>query len=282
VLGLTTVVAWPIINVLIKENFFVNLQTSFESLLFNLNIENLFTNVDAVIKNFCEIVSKSGLVVQSILCGIMMIVLFVFLEGYMSLAVHESTNGYMSSLTKYAFTNSYVSNFGRATLLNLARLITTVPISLIILIGCYLFASKLYEQIGVIAIILAFLILTILLAVKSTIFSGWKPALIIHNNSVFVSLKRGFVAVSRRFFRTLSNYIILVVLSMVLNLFAVTLTAGVGLLVSVPLTTLLFVLSNQVMYYEAMGMRFYVDSDHIISTKKLEQQDKFAKVKNII
>ena len=76
VLGLTTVVAWPIINVLIKENFFVNLQTSLESLLFNLNLENLFVSIDTIIKNFYHIVLQNGYLTQTIICGVVVTIIF--------------------------------------------------------------------------------------------------------------------------------------------------------------------------------------------------------------
>ena len=39
---------------------------------------------------------------------------------------------------------------------------------------------------------------------------------------------------------------------------------------------------GEVMYFESLGMRFYVDAEHIVSPKKLEQQDSFSKVKDII
>lgn len=282
VLGLTTVIAWPIINTLIKENFFVNLQSSFESILFNLNLENLFVEVDRNIKNLANIITSNGYTLLFILCGIFDIIVFSFLEGYSNMAVHESVNGYMSSLTKYGYTNSYILNFGRASVLNLARLITVIPLNIAIWGGVYFITSKLYRTVGIFAIVICFMLLILLLSVKDTIFSGWIPALVIHNESLFVALKQGFVAVFKRFFKTLSNYVVLLTAMFLVNLLAITLTAGVGLFITLPLTTLLYVISNQVMYYEAMGMRFYIDSEHIISPKKLEQQDKFAKVKDII
>ncbi|MGN1222213.1 MAG: hypothetical protein ACI4TT_03170, partial [Christensenellales bacterium] len=93
VLGLTTVVAWPIINVLIKENFFVNLQTSFESLLFNLNLENLFLCVDNIIKNLYQIVLDNGYLTQTVLSVIFVAVIFAFLDGYAKVSISESCNG---------------------------------------------------------------------------------------------------------------------------------------------------------------------------------------------
>ena len=67
-----------------------------------------------------------------------------------------------------------------------------------------------------------------------------------------------------------------------LNLLALALTAGVALLVTLPLTTLMTAILGEVMYFETLGMRYYVDSEHIISPKKLEERDSFEKLRDII
>ena len=282
VFGLTTVIAWPIINVLIKNNFFVNSQTLFEDLLFNLNLEKFFVRVDDVVKNFVDIVAESGYMTQTVLCIIANVIMFSFLDGYAQIAVSNSCNGYMSSLTKYAFTNSYVSNFGKSTIYNLTSLIAVVPLNLLIGVGVYLFASNLYANLGVFAVILAIFLLILLSALKKAIYSCWKPAIIVHNKSVFASLKKSIEVVFNNFFQTISTYLVLVVCAFILNLFAFTFTAGVGMLITLPFTTLMFVIADQVTFYEAMGMRYYVDNERIIAPKKLEQKDKIAKVKYII
>ena len=80
VLGLTTVVGWPIINVLIKDNFFVNLQNSFEGMLFNLSFENLFVVIDSTFGNLVSIISNHNLAIQAILCGVFVLLIISFLE----------------------------------------------------------------------------------------------------------------------------------------------------------------------------------------------------------
>ena len=180
------------------------------------------------------------------------------------------------------FLNSYILNFGKATMLGLAKLITLLPLNVLVWVGIYTFASKLYASIGVFAIILALFMLLVFVALKNTFFSGWVPASIVHGESVFKSLKMGFKAVLHNFFRVYSNYLIATLAMFMINIFAFAFTAGVGLLVTIPLTSLLFVILGQVMYFEALGMRYYVDSEHIISPKKLEERDSFDKVKDII
>ena len=282
VLGLTTVIAWPIINVLIKDNFFVNLQNSFEKMIFNLNFEKIFLGLDEIFKNFVSIISNHGLMVQTILFGIFAMFLFSMLETYLKVAVNQNVYGYMSSLTKYGFTNSLVANFGKATVLGLAQSITILPVNLLVWFGAYFMASALYAKIGVVAIVITLFLLIVMLALKETIFSGWIPAMIIHGEPVFKSLKRGICAVIKRFFRTLSSFLIATLSLFVINVFAIIFTAGAGILITLPITTLVLSIIGEVMYFESLGMRFYVDAEHIVSPKKLEQQDSFSKVKDII
>ena len=282
VLGLTTVIAWPIISVLIKDNFFVNLQKSFEEMLFNLNFEKLFVTIDKVFKNFAEIISNHNLVLQTILCLIFVVMLISFLEEFASLSLHQCVGGYMSSLTKYGFTNSYVSNFGRAALLAFSKLATTLPLNLLIWLGAYFMASTLYAKIGVFAIILTFFVLILAVSLKHTVFCGWKPAYMIHDADVFVALKKGILTICKRFFKTLSEFLVLTLSAIILNVFALTFTAGVGLLFTLPLTTLMIVILEEVVYRDSLGMRYYVDNEHFVTPKKLEQRDSFAKMKDII
>ena len=282
VLGLTTVISWPIINALIKNNFFVNLQGSFESMLFTLNFEKLFSSIDSVLKDFWNIIVTNGLVVQTIINASLLVILVSFLEQYANVALNQCVYGYMSSLTKYGFTNSYILNFGKATVLGIAKLVIILPLNILVWLGAYLMASNLYAKIGVFAIILTFFLLIVVVAIKNTFFAGWVPASIVHGESTLKSLKMGFSAVKRNFFKKYSSYLILTLAVFMVNIFAFAFTAAVGLLVTLPLTTLLFVIMGQVMYFETLGMRYYTDAEHIISPKKLEERDSFEKVKDII
>ena len=188
----------------------------------------------------------------------------------------------MSSLTKYSFTNCYVSNFGKSTVLALSKLITSLPLNLFIWLGAYFLASTLYPKIGVLAIVLTFFLLILFVSLKHTVFCGWKPAYLIHDEKVFVALKMGVKSSFKRFFRTLSGFLVLIISLFIINIFALTLTVGVGLLVTLPLTTILIAILEEVVYREVLGMRYYVDAEHIITPKKLEQQDRFSKIKDII
>lgn len=282
VLGLTTVFAWNIIEALIKDNFFVNLQNSFKELAFNLDFSKLFLTVDSTVSGLVDIIKNGNFIVQAILCVAFAIFFCAFFEAHGKMALHIGINGYMNSMVQYGFANSFVANFGKASLYALAFMITELPITLAIVFGVYFFASGLLSSLGMFAILLACILLVLLLSVKKTFFSCWLPAIAVNGEGVFKSLAKGVKAVSKAFCKALLSFAVFTTLGVVFSLFSVTFTFGIGLVLVMPLWTLIDATLGQVVYYESYGMRYYVDSDEIISPKKLEQQDKFAKVKDII
>lgn len=282
VLGLTTVASYNIIVTLIKENFFVNLQTNFKDLAFNLDITKIFNAINLTFKDFSNIVYSNQLVVQSILCLICVIFVISFFEVLSRVSLHNNANGYMNSMVQFGFANSYVSNFGKSVLYWLVYIITELPITLAILAGAYLFASKLSVVLGFWSVLLAVVIIIVCFAIKKMIFGGWIPSLIINGKKVFRSFIYGLKANFKNFIKVFLIYLFFESLGVLLTIFSLTLTFGVGLFIVMPLWTLEEILVAQVAYYESYGMRYYVDSEEIITPKRLEQQDKFAKVKDII
>lgn len=282
VLGLTTIASWNIIETLIKENFFVNLQTNFKNLAFNLDFSKIFAAIDATFKDFGNIVSANGLAIQAVVCLVLAILLCSFFEAHGKLALHTNINGYMNSMVQYGFANSFVSSFGRSCLHWLVYIITELPIILAIYVGAYFFASRLNGALGNWSVIIATILLILFISIKNVIFGGWLPALVVNEKKVFKSMADGIKAFVKNFVSVGLCYLLFISLGILLTMFSLTLTFGIGLLVVLPLWTLEETIVSQVAYYEAFGMRYYVDSNEVITPKRLEQQDKFAKVKDII
>lgn len=282
VLGLTTVASWNIIETLIKENFFVNLQENFKSLAFSLDFSKVFVAINATFKDFANIVSANGLVVQTIVCVVLVVLLCSFFEVHGKAALHTNINGYMNSMVQYGFANSYVSSFGRSCLHWLVYIITELPITLAMYVGAYLFASTLSTSIGAWSVLLGIALLVVGLSIKNVIFGGWLPAIVVNQKRIVKSMADGIKALCKSFVKVLFCYVLFVSLGITLTMFSLTFTVGIGLLLVLPLWTVEEAIVAQVSYYEAYGMRYYVDSNEVITPKRLEQQDKFANVKDII
>ena len=59
-------------------------------------------------------------------------------------------------------------------------------------------------------------------------------------------------------------------------------TFGASLLLTLPISSLTINIFGMVVFYSSQGMRFYVDSENVITTKKMEETDAFSKLKFIV
>ena len=130
--------------------------------------------------------------------------------------------------------------------------------------------------------IVALLYFILILSLKQTLLVGVETSLVVNNCSLGQAIKNNFKAVSKKFVSIFSNILIISVLLLVMNMFAVFFTFGIALLITIPLSVLTLLIFKNVAYYECTGMRYYADSQTIMMPKKLEEQDKFSKVIDII
>ncbi|MGD9901007.1 MAG: hypothetical protein AB7S44_00525 [Spirochaetales bacterium] len=287
VFSLATVVALPLINVLNANNFFIDLKDTLSTFMLNLDFNIILLSISSIVNLFVSVIAANlGAVIYSLI-GVFLIIIVLggFLNGLSELAVTDTLNGYMSSNANFSFLNSYIKNFGKSLKLQLAKLAINLPINLIITYLIYLTLPLLYSSdyfVLLLAPLIVITLSTVLIALNITVFSGVIPAITVHNCGVFEGYRRGFKAVSRRFFKTLSNSIVIVFTILIVNAFVTIITAGAGLIITLPSSTFLLAIFGMVMYYGSMGMRYYVDPETILSPKKLEEQDKMRYTKFVI
>ena len=218
---------------------------------------------------------------------IVMLMLFVvipFVLGLAEIAVGETLYGYMSSQTKYSFSRSFISKVGKASLLQLAKLLVLIPINIIVILEVYgvlqLIAS---DSVGLVfAAFLILLITIVTLAVKEAIFSCWMPAMLVLDIGPFKALKKNMRIVLRKFFRIFSTNFVLILAMFAVNVFFGVFTLGIALVITVPLTTFVFIVSGMVTYFNEQGMKFYVTHGAIYEPKRMEEQDGIVRLKKIV
>lgn len=282
VLGLTSVAGWNIINTLINNGFFAEVKILFSDLLFNINFVSLYEAIASTLQNLTNILTANKLVVEASLVFGGFLIVFFYVSGLSNLAVTNIISGYMSSSARFGFNNMFVASLSKSMFVQVFRTIIYLPV----IVGILLLSLKVYESLMAVSVILSLflttLIIVVLFSLLITVFSGVLPALAVHDcNPISASIK-GFKAVSRRFWRTFSTSLALVICLLAINLFALSFTYGVGLLITLPLSQLVILIFGTVMYYGSNGMRYYTDNTTIVDTKKLEQQDRVSKAKNII
>jgi hypothetical protein len=287
VFSVATIFAMPLLEVLNQNNFFTKVYTEFSNAALNFNIHYTLNAFYVTINEFLSIVSANisqvGLSLTLVLATIL--ILGNYIIGLSDLAVNEYLNGYMSSNANFSFTSSFVRVFPKAVKLQTAKLFINLPFNILIAFLIYLTLPLLNNTSEVIAIFAPFIIITlstVLISANLTAFSGVSPAIVVHNCSIKKGFYLGLIAVNRRFYKTLSNAVIIVLSILTVNLFFLILTGGASLLVTLPSSIFLLAIFGMVMYYGSMGMRYYVDPDTILTPKKLEEQDSVNKTKFII
>ena len=183
----------------------------------------------------------------------------------------------MSSCTKQSFTGTYLKSlkaFGYSAL----KVLYSLPFNAIIVLSMW-GLTRINNQVFDYIMPFAFVIVpALLMAFKETFTGGWAPAKVVYNQNVFKSFSIGMRAVLRRGARVFSTafiiFLLAIVLSIVLGLYSI--------IIILPLISPLLHIFEMVMFFSSQGMRFYVDSDTILSPKKLEEVDKIEDAKYIL
>ena len=203
-----------------------------------------------------------------------------FLYGLADLPIQETLFGYMSSLTRYGFSHSYIRKLGKSALLQLFKTLIMLPFTALILFVVMQILSLTVIGGGILYLIPFILVFTIcgFFALKRTFLSGWIPAIVVYDCNMFKGLKMGLKAVFRRFWRTLSTALVITLI-----VFAINYLFGLpAVLIIAPISIMIFNVFEMVMFFGSQGMRYYVDLDTIVTPKLLEEKDSFRKIKNII
>lgn len=284
--GLTYATALPIINVLKNEGLFSTFGDIFKSFFQELNLSALFANVRDLAQDFFIVMrdNMGQLLVYIILFVFVLVILGSFLKGLYSVICGGVLYNSMSNNIKQPFVNSIVTNIGKATKLELARLTVSLPFTALIAVILY-YMALLISVGGAMYVIAPFLIILafiILISLKTALLCGWMPALFVIKARTYPALFKGFGVIRRRFWETFGTAIAMVLTVTVVNAFAAVFSFGVGLLITIPASYVLFAIFEMVSFYTARGIRFYTDSETIFEPKKVELTDRKKDIKYIM
>ena len=280
--GLTSVVCLPIIRQLIDNNFYTFLQNNLSNIALSFNLNVIIDTFILIFDEFVSIVVNAGLTTLAIIAMIVAICLYYFVDSLSHLAVVDDLRSYMSNNLRIGFMNCYISNFGKSIKLSLSKLITILPLDIGIIVATVAIYSALVKTSLVIAPIIAMLFLIIMSCARICAFIGVESSMVVNDCSIIHALKKNFRILSKKYLSIFGNALFIFILLLLLNMFALVFTFGVALLVSIPFSVLMMSTLKNVVFYECTGMRYYTDQTTVVIPKKLEEQDKFSKVKNII
>ncbi len=206
--------------------------------------------------------------------------LFIFLlnlvERMCNFAIGFLAEGYMSALTKYSLVASLFLNFGKAVLYSLIIVPIAIIFDTLVLTIAIMLAVYGLRVISIFAIIIAIIFVVLALSCKFTIFSTFLPSIVSGQKTVGESFVNCFKK-RKTFMAMLGNYSFAVMISFYLNVSVAVFTLGVGLIISLPMTSLFTVLLNFVDYYHLEGKRYYVNAEEVITPKQLQKNAELLK-----
>ena len=204
-------------------------------------------------------------------------ILMNFLFNIIRIIISEGLYGYMSSLSKTTFFQSMFKHIGRAMKYSLWRTIVDLVCNALVfagLVGLLLLPTSVHGWMPVIVILYLGLSLTI----KEILFAGIAPAMIVYNFGIRKSVKKGIKVTATNIWQI---WAYIIVVSLLFTTVAVFLSVY-SLLVIIPACVYVFSVAEMLFFFEAQGMRYYINMQEIVAPKKLEERDNIKKVKYIV
>ena len=206
--------------------------------------------------------------------------IFPFLLSLCCLPLGEVMYANMSSRAKKSFIGTFVKTIGKSCIFALLKTLFELPFFALLAFCEYeLVILAVNSEVWIIvAPFLMIISYSTIVGLKNSFSCGWLPALVVLPCTVSSAFALGFRAVSRRYFRVLSTTFCMAFLwCCVFCLFGI-----MSLFAIVPISGMLTLIFDFVMFFSSQGMSFYLDYNTVLTPKKLEQTDKLRKAKDII
>lgn len=286
VVGLIYACSLPMVNILQEKGVLPGIADLFNEFGTDFNVYKLLVAVVNTIESFCMIIVENISNLWIYVTLLMVIIVFVrpLICGFYKFATCNELYYYMSSNIKMGFTTSLFSTFKTNLKFQLCSILVNFPIDLGLIAFFYFVAKWLISSSGLLLIapILLIALWCLLLALKVTLFAGWMPAIVAFDCRIWEGFKRGVKVVLRRFARTFSASILILMTLFVVNVVCSFSTFGAALVVTFPLSLVALLIFDMVVFYSSQGMRFYVDNINVVTPQKMEETDVLSNLKYII
>lgn len=197
------------------------------------------------------------------LVSIFIILILRFLFNFTDYAAAFSLNENMSSNARLGFAATVAKTLKSAFRYWMAYTLVTLFYDIFLIA---ILVAMLYYLLSVFgALTMFFVILTaaVLIALRMTLFSLWLPEKIVNGGSSFQALRQSIKLTFKNFWANFGGYIILVMCIMVLGILIISNTFGAGLIILLPLNSLLVISYTFVSYYSSTRRSYYINYDTI-------------------
>ena len=211
-------------------------------------------------------------IIVSIVILVIVYLIQKFLQGIGHYTAACLVNDKMALHANSPFIMSMIKNLGKASIYNLVYVPLSVLYELLstflvgwLLLYCFTFLPLLLR---IYLTVVCILLLTI---IKMTFTTDWLPAMICGKKGNLGAMRATFVRKGKDNKSVLSNYIIFVLIIMALNVGAVLLTLGAGLLITVPASYIILICFQFVNYCDDNEILYFADKNTIVKPDKVKQ-----------
>lgn len=227
-------------------------------------VRNAFNELKVLVST-----KTSELVVSLLLILIVQIVAKWFggLGNYATAAV---INDKMTLHANSPFLSTLIRNLKESTVYNAIYAPISVLYDVAVCAGM-LFLTFLLVNSGlpfIFGIFLFALVVVFAITLKMTFTSDWLPALIRGKKRQGEAFRYTFSRKGKNTFNVMSNFAVLILIILGLNVAALFFTLGVGLILTVPASYVILVTFELVNYYDREEIKYFIDRDNIIKPKK--------------
>ena len=276
--GIAIACVYPFVGSLIASeelNTLVNGVRDFIAKLIDGDVEALRGISDKVEKAYTQFIYLlQTRMVQLVLAGLLLLLVYIiekWFAGIGNYATAAVINDKMALRANSPFMGTLIKNLREAAVYNLIYVPLSVLYDIIIVAAMFAFVYYLvFMKVLPLLIGVFFFMLIVVVAIsfKMTFTCDWLPALIRGKMGQQNSFKYTFSRKNKKTFNVFSNFVVLVLIIMSVNITAFLTTFGVGLLLTIPASYVILVSFELVNYYDREEIKYFVDKNTVIKPAK--------------
>jgi hypothetical protein len=234
-------------------------------------LAEISTKVQTAYADFIHLLQNK--LTQVIFSGLLLLLIIIISKWFAGLGNYATAsviNDKMALRAEQPFLGTLIRNLKNASIYNAIYIPLSVLYDLVIGVGMFFLFFFLLNSVLYFFICLFFFVLAIVfsITVKMTFTCDWLPALIRGKMKQGEAIKYTFSRKRKNTFNVMSNFTVIVLIVFALNVAALILTVGVGLLITVPASYAIIICFELVNYYDREEIKYSIDKNTIISPAK--------------
>jgi len=239
--------------------------------LLNGKVEELASLSEKVQTAYAELIELLNTkLTQLVLSGLLLLLIIIISKWFMGLGNYATAsviNDKMALRAKQPFLGTLIRNLKSASIYNAIYVPLSVLYDLIMFVALFFLFLTLLSSVLYFIICLFLFVIAVVFAFtfKMTMTSDWLPALIRGKMTQGAAIKYAFSRKNKNTFNVMSNFTVIVLIVFALNMAALILTLGAGLLLTVPSSYVIIISFELVNYYDREEIKYSIDKNTIIS-----------------